>query len=456
MKDRKQSPDAEKAAGQSYIRETIRRKPVNKSKVFRRTLLLIIMAVVFGAIACLTFLLMEPVINGVVNPEKPLKISFPEEEVPVDQFLTEETKAQKEQEDQEQVLQAAREEAAKEIAQQQKEQSAKQAAVKEESGLERYAKTYEELSDLARSAQSYLVTVVSSTSAEGWLLGNYEQQESCSGMIVADNSLDFLVLADLSERTGNRYVIRFHDGTSIERPILARDNQTGLAVFAVPKEELSDSTVSAVTLANLGSSVSAYLVGKPVIAVGSPQGIADSVCYGVVNSNNAQYQVTDANYGVLLTDINGSDDASGALIDLDGNVVGFINRGAQDVSSSDGIAALGITDIKNLIAKLSNNEEIVYLGVRGMGVTQDVHNQAQIPFGAFVTDVEPSSPAMQAGIQNGDIIVEIGNGSVSSFRELGSQLLTLQASEQPVRLLRYDGTDYREMIVTVMLEVQHD
>ena len=275
-------------------------------------------------------------------------------------------------------------------------------------------------------------------------------------MIVADNSLDYLVLADMSGRTGNRYVIRFHDGTSIERPILARDNQTGLAVFAVPKEELSDSTVSAVTLANLGSSVSAYLVGKPVIAVGSPQGIADSVCYGVVNSNNALYQVTDANYGVLLTDINGSEDASGALIDLDGNVVGFINRGAQDVSSSDGIAALGISDIKNLIAKLSNNEEIVYLGVRGMGVTQDVHNQADIPFGAFVTEVEPSSPAMQAGIQNGDIIVEIGNGSVSSFRELGSQLLTLQASEQPLRLLRYDGTDYREMTVTVMLEAQQE
>ena len=62
-----------------FVHETIKKKPVNKKKLLRRTVLTAALAVVFGLVACVTFLLIEPVINNVLNPEKISKVEFPEE-----------------------------------------------------------------------------------------------------------------------------------------------------------------------------------------------------------------------------------------------------------------------------------------------------------------------------------------------------------------------------------------
>ena len=62
-----------------FVHETIKKKPVNKKKLLRRTVLTAAFAVVFGLVACVTFLLLEPVINNILNPEKISKVEFPEE-----------------------------------------------------------------------------------------------------------------------------------------------------------------------------------------------------------------------------------------------------------------------------------------------------------------------------------------------------------------------------------------
>ena len=63
-----------------FITETIRQRPINKKKLLRRTLITAAMAVVFSLVACLTFLLLEPVISNWLYPEEePEPIEFPEE-----------------------------------------------------------------------------------------------------------------------------------------------------------------------------------------------------------------------------------------------------------------------------------------------------------------------------------------------------------------------------------------
>ena len=428
----------------AFVKETIKKKPINKGKLIRRTVLTIVMAVVFGVVACTSFLLMEPVIEKIINPEKVSKVSFPEEEVPVDQLLTEESKAQKEQQDQQAVIEEARE-AARQMAEETKSQEEKL------SPLQSYNEIYTELSTLAADAKRYLVTVISSQQMEDWLMGSYENKTSLSGMVVAENEYSLFVVADLMDQQADNYSIVFNDGTIVEEQILQQDQQTGLAVFAVPKARLSAATLAALAMAPLGTSTDSDLVGRPVIAVGNPQGVSDSISYGIVTSAGTQLQLIDANYGLILTDIAGNKDASGFLLNLNGDVLGVILHSAQDAASG-GLAAVGISELKSLIAKLSNDEERVYLGVKGIGISQQVHDQMGVPYGAYVTEVEALSPAMQAGIRIGDIIVQIGSNSISSFRELRTALLTYSPQEeQTITLLRQTGTEYREQTTDVIL-----
>lgn len=53
-----------------FMKETIKQRPLNKRKLVRRTLITAAMAVVFGLVACITFLLLEPVISNRLYPEE--------------------------------------------------------------------------------------------------------------------------------------------------------------------------------------------------------------------------------------------------------------------------------------------------------------------------------------------------------------------------------------------------
>ena len=65
-----------------FLREKMKQRPVNKKKLLRRTIVTAVLAVVFGIVACLTFLLLEPVINNwLYPPEEAKEVQFPEETI---------------------------------------------------------------------------------------------------------------------------------------------------------------------------------------------------------------------------------------------------------------------------------------------------------------------------------------------------------------------------------------
>ena len=61
----------------SYMHETTRQKPVNKRKLVRRTAGTAFLALVFGAVACFTFLILEPLISNWLYPQEISKVQFP-------------------------------------------------------------------------------------------------------------------------------------------------------------------------------------------------------------------------------------------------------------------------------------------------------------------------------------------------------------------------------------------
>ncbi|MBQ6888224.1 MAG: PDZ domain-containing protein [Lachnospiraceae bacterium] len=402
--------DLEKNQDSDFMSERIKERPVNKKKLLRRTIITASMAVIFGLIACLTFLVLEPVFSNWLYPEEePEIIELPDatdEMLPEDMLteeeiqIEEETEVKLEEEQIEQILSGV------------------------QLDLEDYKEIYESLGSLAKEAEKSVATVTSVTSDVDWFNNTYENKGVTSGLVIADNGRELLILAEKKViENGETILVTFWNGTQAEATVKQSDANTGLAVIAIPLSGIDRETRDNMVYANLGSSFSKSIVGSPVIAVGSPLGNSNSVCYGVVTSMGTPIHLNDANYYLMTTDIYGSINASGILINLQGQVIGILNNSYNSSDTENLVSAIGISDLKKVIEKLSNGQELSYLGVYGTDVTMEAQQQLGVPRGAYVTSIALDSPAMNYGIQSGDVITGFGEITIVSYTDLTNAIL---------------------------------
>ena len=431
--------EMEKKSGSSFVSETIKEKPINKKKLLRRTMTTVGLAIIFGLIACLTFFLMEPVINGIVNPTEITKVSFPEEteELKPEELLTEEEIAQQEESLQEVV------EAAKKMVK--SEQFGNKA-------LDNYRDIYTQLQSLAEEASAAIVTVIAISEKQNWFAGTTENENTAAGLILAENGAEMLILADVNHfSNAHEYRVRFCDKNIVEAQLKEKDAQTGLGVYAVKLSDLPKETAQVIEKTKLGTSTSRNMVGSPALTIGAPYGTSGSLSYGMITTIEKKLTLNDAIYNVIMTDMGKSQNASGVIINLRGEVIGVVTQSADTASATGTIAALGISDIKPLIEKLSNDEKRAYIGIRGMDVTELAHEETGVPYGLYVSEVVTESPAMVAGIQNGDVIVSISGKKINSYSDYKASILSIQPETiVEVVLMRFDGTKYSDIKKEIM------
>ena len=431
--------DLEKNQDSDFMSERIKERPVNKKKLLRRTVITASMAVIFGLIACFTFLVLEPVFSNWLYPEEePEIIVLPDvtDEMLPEDMLTEddmqpepETEVKLEEEQIEQILSGV------------------------QLDLEDYKGMYESLASVAREAEKSIATVTSVTSDVDWFNNPYENKGVTSGLIIADNGRELLILADKAVmESAETILVTFSDGAQAEATVKQSDVNTGLAVIAIPLQDISSETKDVMEYANLGNSISKSLVGSPVIAVGSPLGVNNSVCYGVITSMGTPIYTNDANYNLITTDIYGSSKASGILINLHGQVIGILNNSYNSSDTKNLVSAVGITDLKKVIEKLSNGQELSYLGIYGTDVTTEAEEQLGVPKGAYVTSITMDSPAMDYGIQSGDVITGFGENAIVSYSDLTKAVLdTPPGTTVTLTVQRQSAGEYQPMELDVEL-----
>ena len=219
-----------------------------------------------------------------------------------------------------------------------------------------------------------------------------------------------------------------------------------IPVSYVPKNEEGE-----ITYATLGNSNVGNHLGDVVLAIGDPMGYSDSLGYGIITSLVTPINTTDHNYKLITTDIYGSKNAEGYLINTKGQVIGIINQKYNNNDLSNQISAIGISELKHLIEDLSNDVERTFLGITMVEITpQAIENG--IPEGAFVRKVELDSPAMEVGIAAGDIIVALDGSKMGSAAEVEERLRKYKPEDEvPLTLLRSAGEEYKEINVTVKL-----
>lgn len=420
-----------------FMKEQIKERPLNKKKLLRRTVMTASMAVVFGLVACLTVLVLEPVFNNWLYPEKTGEnITFSpgtEEILPEDMALDDEELEQ--EQDGEEI------------------QRPIMIQEKKADELETYVGMYKRLQELAGNASRCMVTVTGVTSDRDWFDNPYVSSGQTAGIIIANNSKEYLVLADAAPLSGVETIhVTFCDDSQAQAKIKKSDPTTGLAVLAVDSKEISQSALNKIETAVLGSSNSAALTGSPVIAVGSPMGISGSLMYGIVTSCEAVLNTVDSEYKLVTTDICGSRNGTGVLINIQGEVIGVITHKFHDTGMENMVYALGISELKETIERLSNEKQQAYLGIYGTDVTEEANRSLQVPFGAYVTEIEIDSPAMQAGIQSGDVVVSLNGRTVGSFEDYIDALsASIAGSSVNITVMRKNQEEYKEMSFLVAL-----
>lgn len=198
--------------------------------------------------------------------------------------------------------------------------------------------------------------------------------------------------------------------------IVAIDKKIDLALLKIePEEELFP--------LKLGSSEKVK-VGEWVMAIGNPLGFSGTVTVGVVSATSRD--VGDEFYNKFIqTDASiNVGNSGGPLLNTDGEVIG-INSVIVTTGLSQGNIGLGFAIPIDLVKSIYDDLKVGaprhgWMGVYIQPMTDRTRRAFDVPFegGALVSDVQPDSPASQAGIEPRDLIIELDGVKVESARDL--------------------------------------
>lgn len=426
-----------------FLIERMKQRPINRRKLLRKTIITASMAVIFGLIACFTFLVLEPVISKWLYPEEePQIIVFPEEQ---EEMLPEEMLAENISSPSPSPT-PVRENV--ELKEEQIEEILSGVVLDKDNYLE----LYQALSDYIAELEQYMVTITVVTSNIDWFSNVQESRNQAMGLIVANNGKELLVLTDTSSvRLAGTLTLTFSNEVQTEAKIKQQDQFTNLAVLSVALSDLP-AEMQEMPIARLGRSNGKNLPGTPVVALGRPLGTNHSVGYGIVASAGSTIYGPDRNYRLLMTDISGSQNASGVLFNLQGEVIGIVTANKSGTDMKNMVNAYGITELKKVIEKLSNAQPIAYLGISGLDVTEEANETQGVPYGAFVKEIAMDSPAMLGGIQRGDVITEMDGKKISLFSDYSSVLMQLEpGAVVEITVMRQAQNAYKEMQFSIEL-----
>lgn len=381
MKDEKEPLEQKQNSEEeeySFLQEIIKDEAGDQAKWKHDVLRRIQLGLIFGLVACFTFFACKPWVEKRFE-EDPTEVTIPQDE----------------QQEEEQT-------------QQEEEQVQEQKPVLT---TETYQEMLNNLKQVSGEVRKSVVEIRGAVTEEEFSKDQEDKEKSISGMIVADNGQELLILAgELPVKDAKIIRVTFSGDSQCDAILKSWDAGLGLCVYAVQRKNIADAVWAQIETATLGGS-KVVSEGDTVIAVGKLYGCDTIAGYGVIESGENYLDKADGQYQTIYTDVAGDISGSGVLVNIRGEVIGIINTSVRSDDQTNKISGYGISDIKDVIELLSNGKNVPYLGVSGVEVSSEMQGQG-IPQGVYVKEVDAGSPAMAAGIQSGDIITNIADTDI--------------------------------------------
>lgn len=381
MKDEKEPLEQKQNSEEeeySFLQEIIKDEAGDQAKWKHDVLRRIQLGLIFGLVACFTFFACKPWVEKRFEGD-PTEVTIPQDE------QQEENQTQQEEEQ-----------------------------VQEQKTVlttETYQEMLNNLKQVSGEVRKSVVEIQGAVTEEEFSKDQEDKEKSISGMIVADNGQELLILAgELPVKDAKIIRATFSGDSQCDAILKSRDAGLGLCVYAVQRKNIADDVWAQIETATLGGS-KVVSEGDTVIAVGKLYGCDTIAGYGVIESGENYLDKADGQYQTIYTDVAGDISGSGVLVNIRGEVIGIINTSVRSDDQTNKISGYGISDIKDVIELLSNGKNVPYLGVSGVEVSSEMQGQG-IPQGVYVKEVDAGSPAMAAGIQSGDIITNIADTDI--------------------------------------------
>jgi serine protease DegQ len=230
--------------------------------------------------------------------------------------------------------------------------------------------------------------------------------------------------------------VTLQDRRRVEAKLLGSDAGTDIALLQVDAANLH-----AIPLSDSDT----LRVGDFVAAIGNPFGIGQTVTTGIVSALDRSGISEEGYEEFIQTDASiNPGNSGGALVDYNGELVGINSAIIAPSGGNVGIGfAVPVNMAMSIVGQLAEYGEVQRgrLGVAIQDVTPDLAQalELEVQSGAVVSSVEPGSPAAEAGIEAGDIIVEVDGRSIESSTELRNIIGLTRAGEPvEIELLRGD------------------
>lgn len=250
-----------------------------------------------------------------------------------------------------------------------------------------------------------------------------------SGFII--NAEGYIVTNNHVVENASDIKVALSDKEEYDAKVIGRDAKTDVALIKIEAKK-------ALPTASLGDS-NKLRVGEWVMAIGNPFGLGHTVTTGIVSAKGRiigagpydEFIQTDASIN--------PGNSGGPLFNMNGEVVG-INTAI--IATGQGIGfAIPINVAKDLLVSLREKGRVVrgWLGVQVQRITPELAKSFGLDRerGALVADVMPDTPALKAGIERGDVIVEFNGRKIEEMNDLPRVVAnTPPNADVPVKLMR--------------------
>ncbi len=322
-----------------------------------------------------------------------------------------------------------------------------------EADLEDYTKMYGDIRKLSLKVDQSLITVEKVTEKVDVVFGTpVEMAEETTGLVIHNNDVEFIILVSYDRvKDADSIKVKFSDTAKVNAILQDYDSELNLAVIAVKLADIPSTYLNGIQPAILGASYT-LAVGTPVIALGSPNGHVGSMDIGIVTSRNSSIYVTDNKLDLFNTDITENENSDGIIVNMKGEVIGLITRTLKDDRSKGLSTAIGISKLTGILSDMVDLEPHIYFGVMTEDMTDQAKLEHEITNGIFVNEVLEDSPAFEAGLQAGDIILQVNDQTIINTNNFYNAIAAYAPQQEvTVKLKRTTGKTEKEIELTVTL-----
>ena len=269
---------------------------------------------------------------------------------------------------------------------------------------------------------------------------NFKQTSLGSGFILDKDG--YILTNNHVIEGADEIKVRLSDGKEFDATIKGRDTKTDLALIKIkswknlPTAQMGDSDK--------------LEVGEWVVAIGNPFGLDHTVTAGIVSAKGRIIGAGPYDNFIQTDASINPGNSGGPLFNLNGEVIG-INTAI--IASGQGIGfAIPVNMAKRLIPQLKEKGKVTrgWLGVVIQKVTPELAESFGLKeaSGALVADVVEGGPADEAGIKQGDVIVEVDGTSIDEMNKLPRLVANLSVGQKTkLRIIR-NGTE-KNLVVTI-------